>query len=186
MSKVRFNGVADALQGRMGVVVFRRMLGRLYASNRPNETSKPPSAGQLAQREEFAKAVARVRDLLRDPDALPVYERVAAARQTTPFGAAMSDYFHPPEVLEVDLTGFSGAPAGWIKIRARDDAEVKAVAVVVRRTDGTVVEQGPAELDGSYWYYNTTATVAPGTPLAIEVAARDWAGNTGVRTVNRP
>ena len=28
MSKVRYNGVADALQGRMGVVVFRRVLGR--------------------------------------------------------------------------------------------------------------------------------------------------------------
>jgi hypothetical protein len=186
MSKVRYNGVADALQGRMGVVVFRRMLGRLYASNRPNESSKPPSATQLAHRDTFAKAAGDARDALRNPETRAVYERIALARQSTPFGVAMSDIFNPPEVLEVDLTGFTYVAGGRIKVRARDDAEVKSVDVAVRRADGTVIEQGGAEADGSYWYYTSTSTVPDGTPLMIEAKATDWASNTGVKSVNYP
>ena len=186
MSKVRYNGVADALQGRMGVVVFRRVLGRLYASNRPNESTKPPSADQMAQREYFAKAAGSAKDNLRVPEIRAVYERVALARQTTPFGAAMSDFFHPPEVLEVDLTAFTHAAGGRIKVHARDDAEVKSVDLTVRRMDGTVVEQGGAEQDGTFWYYTSKTSIAPGTPLVIEAKARDWASNTAVKSVTYP
>ena len=43
-----------------------------------------------------------------------------------------------------------------------------------------------AELDGSAWYYTSTTAIAPGTPLTIEAKAGDWAGNTGVMSVNYP
>jgi hypothetical protein len=93
--------------------------------------------------------VGKARDLLRDPDVRAVYERVAAAKQTTPFGLAMSDYFSAPEVLEVVLTAFSYLVDGWMSIRATDTAGVKSVDVVIRKADGTLVEKGPARLDGS-------------------------------------
>jgi hypothetical protein len=186
MSKVRYNTVADALQGRVGVLVFRRVRGKLRVSNRPNESSKPPSASQLAQRVVFARAIAKARDMLSNEDMRLMYERVAAAKQTTAFAAAMGDYFHPPEVPDMEMDGFTGAIGSMIKIRATDDVQVKSVYVIVRKTDGTVLEQGAAVASGSYWYYTCTTAIPAGTFLTIEAAAKDWMGNEGKKNLNYP
>ncbi len=178
MSKVRFNGVADALQGRMGVVVFRRMHGKLFASNRPNESTKPLTEAQRNHRATFAKAAVKAREALGDPDARLRYERLAVARQTTAFGVAVADVFHPPEVVEIDYAGLTRQVGGRVKILARDDAEVKSVHVALRGSDGSVLEQGQAVLENTHWYYTSTTAIAPERPVMVEVNATDWAGNT--------
>ncbi len=174
MSKVRYNGVADALQGRMGVVVFRRMLGKLYASNRPNESTKPASEAQRNHRARFGQTSSKARQAMADPAARPVYERLAAARQTTVFGIAASDVYNPPEVVEIDCAGLTRQIGGQVKILATDDAEVKSVHVTLRDANGSVLEQGAAVLENTHWYYTSTTVLAP--EPAVLVSLQDAAG----------
>ena len=55
---------------------------------------------------------------------------------------AVADWFHPPEVVEVDLGGWSGGLGEKLRARVRDDAQVKAVHFVIAQADGTLVEEG--------------------------------------------
>jgi hypothetical protein len=187
MASVRHNVVSDPFQGRVGLIVFRRLYGRLYVGSRPNASDKPPTADQVAQRAVFVKAMEYSKGALADPVKRAAYERLSPIKQMSPFAVAMRDWFHPPQVLEILADGYHGQIGEAIVVRAYDDAEVVSVQVVIRQSDGTLVEKGEAVVQpDNGWRYVATAATPANAPLIIEATARDRVGNAGVKNLNIP
>lgn len=114
-----------------------------------------------------------------------VYTVMAAGTARTAYNVAIADWFHPPEIEMIDLSGWTGRPGESIHIRALDDVMVKRVTVTITGDEGEVIEQGEAvqEEDVSWWVYTTTQA-APGQS-GVTAAAEDLPGNI-TRETARP
>ena len=179
MAKVDFNAITQHFRGLVGDLVFRRRFGRLQAILRPKPSLTPPSEAQRAQRVEFKEALSYAKSALADPVSRAVYERAADRQQNDARSLAVGDYFKPPVVQKIDMSDYLGRIGDTIAVLADDDVAVKGVAVIVRRSDGTILEQGPAELIHDKWIYRATTAVPIGQNLIVEVTATDWPGNVG-------
>ena len=93
-----------------------------------------------------------------------------------PYNVAIADWFHAPEVMEIDAEAWSGQAGQVIRIQAVDNVQVTQVNVVITDAENAVVEQGAAvQAEGAWWAYTTTAAVAG--EVKIVVTARDLPGN---------
>ena len=74
---------------------------------------------------------------------------------------AIGDYLHPPKILEIDLSGWSGEAGQVLRIRAQDDVQVQQVAMAIADETEKVLEQGQVvEVGALWWEYTTTATAS--------------------------
>lgn len=182
MAKVDMNALTQHLQGRVGDMVFRKVRGRLQVALRPRMLRRPPpTADQLAQQRVFKDALNYSKNALANPESRAVYEEVGRLKNKDARSLAVGDYFNPPVVHKIDVAGYKGLIGDKITIMADDDVAVRSVDVAVRKSDGTILEQGPASRVFDAWVYTATTAVAPGTNLIIEVTAADWPGNKGMK-----
>ena len=180
MANVDMNALTQHLQGRVGDMVFRKMNGRMHALLRPRLLRRPPpSANQIAQQGAVKDALSYAKRALADPESRAVYEQVALVKQKSARALAVGDFFNPPAVRRITLTDYAGRVGDKISIAAEDDVAVRRVGVIIRRSDGTILEQGPAVAQFDAWQYTATTAIPDGTNLIIEVTATDWAGNQG-------
>jgi hypothetical protein len=113
-----------------------------------------------------------------------VYVEKAKGTNATPYNVAVADWFGQPEVLDIDISGWTGQIGQTIHVKAQDNVKVTSVQVMIRENNGsaTSMEQGEAvqsEIDGLMWAYTTT-TLVPMTPgTRLDVSARDLPGNIG-------
>ena len=187
MAKVDMNSLTQHLQGRVGDMVFRRVRGQMQAVLRPCTLRRPPpTSDQLAQQAVFKEALNYAKGALADPEKRVVYEAAAQAKNKDARALAVGDFFRPPTVQKVDMSNYNGRVGDKIAIMADDDVAVRKVEVKVRKSDGTVLEEGPAAPLFDGWVYTATTAVAAGTNLIIEVTAIDWPGNKGVKNQQYP
>ena len=106
---------------------------------------------------------------------------------TAAYYLAVSDWFHAPRVLQIDVDRWTGKPGETIRVKARDDVRVARVAVIIRDVDGNVLEMGEAaqaEAGGSWWRYTTRSHI-PLTPFpAVQAIAQDLPGNSASLTIS--
>src|SRR6185503_3841547 len=126
---------------------------------------------QLAQRDAFAEAAAYGRSVLGNPTLRPLYEAVARFVRKPVFAVAIGDYFTPPRVRIINVTGYHGHVGDKILILASDDVDVMSVSVALKEPTGAVIEQGAAIKTGEDWYYTATTVVALGHAIKIDVTA---------------
>ena len=117
----------------------------------------------------------------------PEYQTVADSRGQSPFNVAVADFLHPPEIQQIDLSAYKGAPGESISITATDDVMVKTVGVLIANEDGTLVEKGSAvrsSTNPNQWMYTATANApAPSVKIVVDVA--DLAGQVTEQTEHR-
>ena len=183
MAKVRLNPVLDEIRGKVGELVFRRYADEVVVGRAPDTGDTPPTEAQAAQRERFRLAVVYGKAVVADPETKALYETAAKAKGMPAFALAVGDFLHAPAVDEIDLSAYTGQAGQKIGIRAHDDFELVGVAVIIRKADGAVLEQGPATLGSdSLWAYTTTAALPAGQTVMIEVTATDRPGHKTTRT----
>ncbi len=185
MAKLKTNPVVESIRGKIGDLVFRRFGDEIIIGRTPNFAGQVPTAGQQVVRERFKLAAIYGKNALADPATKQSYRVKADDKGIPVFAATVADFFNEPVVDEVDLSGYTGATGGTIRIQAHDDFKVTGVAVRILNTDGSVVEEGPATqttTGGSEWRYQTIATLASGQAVTIEVTALDRPGHKTVRT----
>jgi catabolite regulation protein CreA len=89
---------------------------------------------------------------------------------------AIADWFHPPEIVEVDLGGWTGKAGETIRVKAVDDVQVKQVTVVITDEADVLLEQGAAvREDALWWEYSTTAEASDNAKVVV--AAEDLPGH---------
>lgn len=186
MSDVELNETINGYRGSIGKLVFKKYKGRTIVC-RKVKSSKPPTEGQLAQREEFAEAAAFARTVEANPALLAFYGPIAEQRDLEVRAVAMGDYLKKPTLKPLNLENYKGRIGDVIKIRATDDIGLAELSVNIVAQDGTPIESGQAVEDGNRsgkWIYTATRTVALGTDVFIELKGCDHAGNEIKKTEN--
>lgn len=178
MAKAQKNIVIQGIRGTIGnQLVFRQgKNGRTIISKKPTfaddrvfSEAQKEHHGSFKEAAAYAKAAAKTE---------PIYAELAAGEYHSAYNAALADWFHRPEVGEIDLSGWTGQVGGSIRIEAVDNVKVVQVTVMIADEQGVVIEQGEAEqVDGLWWVYTTTQAV-PGAARVIAVA-RDLPGHIG-------
>ena len=186
MAKAKLNPVFLQMRGDIGDLVFKRYLGRLIVSRKPDLSSIEPSAAQLAQRERFRQAALYGKMALADPQTRARYEQAAEEKNMPVFALTVSDYFHAPEIDEIDLEAYNGGIGDEIVVRAHDNVAVEQVLVSLKDEFDQPLETGLAveEPEGSgRWVYFALTHADPGDTVRVTVTASDLPGGTTVETV---
>ncbi len=111
-----------------------------------------------------------------------MYQAKAEGKATSSYNEAMADWFHEPEIKEIDVSAWTGQAGQAIRVKALDDVQVKKVTIVISDDQGVVLEQGEAEsIDGLWWGYTTTAAVTVAQAMIL-ATAQDLPGHVGQMT----
>lgn len=175
MAKVRKNIVIQGLSGSLGdqVVIKQDKAGRTIVSVKPAfDPNRTFSEAQKEVHENFREATAYAKTVKTDE----AYVSKAEGTPQSPYNVAVADWFHAPEILELDVSAWNGTVGQVIRVKAIDDVQVTQVNVVITDSAGAVLEQGQAaQAAGLWWNYTTTAT-APDGPRVV-ATARDLPGH---------
>jgi len=175
MAKVRHNIFVQGASGCLGgqLVLKRDRAGRTILSRKPVfADDRRFSPAQRAQQLAFRQAVTYAAGACDHP----VYAALAAGSPLTPYNLAVSDWFHPPNILEIDLGGWCGQPDRLIRVKALDDVLVTGVTLSISDLSGLLLEHGPALRVDDLWWHYTTRAAATG-PLRLLAAAQDLPGH---------
>ena len=190
MPIVTHNFLLKGFSGALGKnVVFKQYTKRgiVIAANYPKKR-KSDSDKQIAQQGVFKYAIQYAKNATAHPQVSVIYAKGVDAVRTSVNAVAMKDVLTPPEVREVNLLTYSGAPGELIRVRAWDDFKVMSVSIAIAKADGTIIEEGQALPRGKKGLWRMATTVrndsVPGT--VFTVIATDMAGNKAKRTVRIP
>jgi hypothetical protein len=175
MAKVRNNIIIQGLSGSLGdqLVIKQDKAGRTIVGVAPSfDPNRTFTEAQTEQHDKFRNASIYAKGAKGEE----VYAEKAEGTPLNPYNVAMADWFHAPEILELDVAAWHGEVGQVIRIQAVDDVKVTQVNVVITDSAGAVLEQGAAvQAEGAWWTYTTTATA--GNASKVVVTARDLPGN---------
>jgi hypothetical protein len=142
MAKVRKNIIIRGLSGDLGKQLRIRtgpISGRTNVSAIPEfVTKRKDSPAQAGAEAGLPRGVRLWRGQQREPH----LRRQAKGKERQAKNVAMADWFHPPQILEIDLRGWRGCPGDVIRVLAVDDVQVAGVRVEIADEAGTMLETG--------------------------------------------
>jgi hypothetical protein len=167
MAKVRNNVILEGLSGSIGNLVFRQMPdGGTRVSAKPDFSQRVFSQEQKDHQDRFKQAVAYAREAAKTQ---PIYAELAEGTTKNAYNIALSDWFNPPVIHEVERKG------GRLRVWASDNVRVTDVGVKIVDESGRLLEGGQAgQVDAEWWEYVSKVAKVEGK---VEVTARDLAGN---------
>lgn len=185
MAKVHKNVMVRGLKGKFGeqMVLKTDKAGRTIVCNKPVfAEDRVFTPAQQAQQERFRAA----RAYAKQAKGLEIYQAKAAGTPQTPSNVAMTDWFHRPEIVEIDLSSWMGQRGQVIRVRAVDDVMVKKVEVVILDETGEIREKGEGVREegdretgvrgeGDWWAYCTTTPATKGSKVLVR--AEDLPGH---------
>jgi hypothetical protein len=180
MAVVKKNIIIDGTSGKLGKnIVIRQVKGRTILATTPVAQEKIPSEKQMEQRKRF-KLANHYADLqMQNPSTRELYETKAANMNISARNLAIKDYFHAPEILEIDAKKYNGHVGDRIFIDVIDDLCVEEVEIAIQHADGSLVEKGKAEkCDGTFeWQYVASVENDMYSNDTVHINALGHAGN---------
>ena len=175
MAKVKLNALVESAQGRLGsdLVLKRTRSGATILAKKPEfPKNRKFSKAQRDHQRRFRRAVAYAKAAQTNP----IYVALAKKRKQPAYNVALADAMHPPRVIEIDTSGYSGQAGEVIRIQAEDDVQVARVCVAICDAGQGVMEEGQAVSDraGRWWTYRTQVA---GKAVTIEAMVCDLAEN---------
>jgi len=175
MAQVRNNIIIKGLSGSIGnQLVFKQdKAGRTIVGAPPSiDPDRTYSEAELERQEVFRDATVYAKGAKGEA----VYIEKAEGTPMSAYNVAIADWFHGPEIREIDIENWSGAVGEVIRIQVVDNVKVAKVNVVISNSEGAVLEQGVAvPAEGAWLTYTTTATAQNGAQLVV--TAEDLPGN---------
>jgi len=175
MAKVQRNIIIQGLSGTIGdqLVIKQDRAGRTIVSIKPTfDEDRQFSEAQQLQQQAFQEATAYAKTTKHEA----AYVDRAAGTAMSGYNVAVADWFHPPEIKDVDLESWVGQVGEAIRIKVTDDVQVTLVSVVITDETDIVLEQGLAVQEDDLWWVYTTTAQASGNPKVI-VTAQDLPGH---------
>jgi hypothetical protein len=175
MAKVNGNLFMQRLSGTVGDQMIIKTVrgGRTIISMKPTFNGERVfTEAQLAQQQAFREATAYGKMMKGEE----IYITKANGSAKTPYNVAVADWFNRPQILEVDLSGWTNGNGGIIRVRAQDDVKVEQVKVMLTDESGALVEEGQVQEVGALWWEYSTSQAAGGN-LQVSVSARDLPGH---------
>ena len=180
MAKVRNNVVMRGLSGSFGdqMVIKIDKAGRTIVSNKPEfDPNRQFTESQLTHQEDFREASAYAKNAKGQEE----YLAKAEGTPKSTYNVAMADWFHAPEIKDIDISAWHGQTGQMIRIEAMDDVKVTQVTVVITDAEGAVIEQGQAEPATGLWWEYVTSAAATGNPSVL-VSVQDLPGHIAQMT----
>lgn len=179
MAKVRKNFLIRGLDGVLGgqfLVRTGKISGRTNVFAKTDcVTRHDVSPAQGAHKQAFHEASAYA-DANREN---PIYIAKAKGKKDKkrqPYNVAIADWFHPPQVLEIDLKGWRGAIGEVIRVLAADDVRVAQVRIEISEETGAIVEAGEATKNYTQWWEYAVQGAMRGE-CTVTVLASDLPGH---------
>ncbi|WP_295118095.1 hypothetical protein [uncultured Chitinophaga sp.] len=189
MIQKKFNAITHGASGKFGdICVFYQRNGKTCIGVVPSKRPGPCKPAQQKARDRFSAANIYAGEVLANPAMKEMYykRRTAGANVQN---MAVKDYFHGPEIMQVDASGYTGNPGGAIVVMAKDNVMVHAVTISIYDQADNLLETGPAivldrgktsKCKSSIWQYIAAATVESALVCRIVVTALDMPGNSVV------
>ncbi len=92
MANVELNRILDAINGRLGNVVFKKLGNRVYISRRPDFSRRELSAAQKESVERFRAAVKQAKKTIADPQLRAPFELEAKRQGKTVYHTIIGEY----------------------------------------------------------------------------------------------
>jgi len=183
MAKVKLNALVEKAQGRLGdgLVLKRTRSGATILAKKPEfPKNRKFSQAQREHQQRFRQAVTYAKAAQMNP----IYAALAKKRKQPAYNLALADAMHPPRVIEIDVSGYSGKADEVIRVKAEDDVQVTRIHVTIFDMRERVIEEGEAVNDraGRWWTYATQIT---GDSASVKALAYDLAQNEGSLTLQR-
>lgn len=174
MAQSKNNIVTHGLSGKIGdIIVFSQRDGKTIVSKAPRKRTGESSDKQKEQQARFQQAVLYGKSVLADPAQKALYE--STGRRA--YNVAVADMLKAPKIDRIDLSNYGGQVGDIIRIRVYDDFKVKQVSVQIYNSNGTLLEEGEAILEGIDWVYTATAINTELAGDKIVVRATDLPDN---------
>lgn len=183
MAHVQKNKLPSAFSGTLGdEIVFREWEGKTIVARVPKERKGEPTQSQAEIQEKFLLATKYAKAVLAGQvvGMKDAYAGVLRPRQNI-YSRALEDFMSSPVVKSIDTRNYKGVVGDKLTIRAFDDYRVTGVQVQITAANGTLLEQGNAQVQPNGLDYTYTATLA-NAQLAgskIKAIATDVPGNEG-------
>jgi hypothetical protein len=181
MAKAKLNPILDAMIGALGDVVIKRYGRKFVIAKKPVFTDRVFSVAQKENQNKFKEAAKYAVMALADGEMAETYREEAKHCGTSARSVAVRDFLNAPQVEDIDLRAYDGRAGRKILVRASDDVGVTRVDVTIADEQGTILEQGAAELiAGKIWKYVSTVSVPAGTTVSVGASAFDRPGHSAV------
>ena len=180
MARVRSNIFTKGLSGTVGGSMVFRSYGEETIVGVTPTITKEPTEKQKVVRERFLLATIYAKAALKDDSIRAQYqEKADTTVSKNSYLVAVTDFFHAPEIDDINLSEYTGAVGSTIKVRVWDDFKVEAVKVEIYNPEGTLVEQGTAQPmeTGLHWEYTASQDNPQVTGSRVVIKATDMPGN---------
>ncbi len=186
MARTKNNCITYGSSGKMGHVVFT-VDGRMRP--KPDISRRVWTQPQKLHLERVEESKRYGRWAICDPELNEFYARKAADKHG--LGAwhmAISDYFHPPEIMSADFRNVNRTKGRNIIICATDNFEVKKVMVSFISPASEILENGHADRESGHfaWNYRLKSDIGFVPGLSVFIRAMDVAGNITMVTLTWP
>jgi hypothetical protein len=156
VAKIKKNIVLAGATGSIGgqVVVRQTKHGAVLAAH-PGASAHPITNNQMLAREKFRIAVGYAKGAKDRPE----YKQLAESRDLSTLNVATADFYHPPELTDVDVSEYEGKPGQRIWARAIDDVLVTEVQIAIANDQNGLIENGRMTrdpVDKTLWFYTAT------------------------------
>lgn len=169
MAKVQNNIVVKGLSGSLGdqLVIKRDKAGRTIVGVKPEfSENRQFTEAQQTQQEAFRQATAYAKSSKGEN----VYVEKAQGTPLSAYNVAVADWLHSPEILDIDMSNWTGQAGQLLRVKAQDDIKIQQVTVVITDETDAVLEQGSAtQSDGLWWNYTTTAATSGNAKVIVSV-----------------
>ncbi len=111
----------------------------------------------------------------------PIYQCKSVGTSNTAYNLAVADALVKPEILDVDIHGWTRKIGQTLLVTAQDNFLVLNVHVVIREGEN-ILEEGDAEqseLDSLIWRYTLQTAIQRKPGIFVDAYAYDLPGNVG-------
>ena len=182
MAEIKNNIITQGMSGKLGnLIVFRNKGGKTFVATAPSKPSGERTEVQKAHRKRFQEAAVYGQGVVADPDKKAGYETAGKKKGLSAYNVAVADFLKAPDILEINVSNYTGAVGDTIVVIVKDNFKVETVTVDIANADGSEVESGAATPDASrtIWTYTAKAANASLAGDKITIRAYDVPGNVG-------
>jgi hypothetical protein len=157
-------------------IIYKTRSGKNLVTRKP--VSEPERSGQKISMQEEVRQAVNYAEFAWDQ---PIYQCKAVGTSNSAFNLAVADALGKPQILDIDIHGWTRKIGQTILIEARDNFMVLSVRLVIREGE-TILEEGEAEqseLDSLVWGYSLQTTVERKPGMTLDAYAYDLPGNVG-------
>lgn len=184
MARVRRNIIIKGVSGNIERKVVLKQYGdATVVSSFPDMSNVTLTEKQKKENRRFSEAMAYAKSQMADPLCKAEYRARTKGMQRA-HNVAIADFYHSPEIRNIDIKTFRGREGDSVIIQAVDDFKVVRVTVAITDANDVVQVTGDAvQKDERTWEFKLTKTLPSTQGARMIVRAWDKPGNTDEKVV---